>query len=136
MTEEKKININSGGGPIITGRVDNRGGTIKGRSDHYDTGMNADEVAALFEKVFSRIESHPDLSLVEKEDVRQEVEEVRDELSNNEQPNESFILRRLRNIGRMAPDILDVVLATIMSPAAGFGMAAKKIAEKAKASAG
>ena len=98
--------------------------------------MSADDVANLFKQIFSRIERDPNLSPTEKADVRQDVEEVREELSTKEQPNESFILRHLRNIGRMAPDILDVVLATITSPAAGFGMAAKKIAEKAKASAG
>ena len=33
-------------------------------------------------------------------------------------------------IQRIAPDILDVVMATIANPAAGFGMVAKKVAEK------
>jgi hypothetical protein len=136
MAKEKNIRVNTDGGAYIGGSVNTGGGKFVGRDDHSRSGMSADEVATLFEKVFSQIESHPDLSPVEKEDVRQEVEEVRDELSNNEQPNESFILRRLRNIGRMAPDILEVVLATITSPAAGFGVMAKKIAAKAKASLG
>jgi hypothetical protein len=33
----------------------------------------------------------------------------------------------------MAPDILDVVVATLGGPFSGLGVAAKKIAEKAKA---
>jgi hypothetical protein len=32
----------------------------------------------------------------------------------------------------MAPDILDVVVATLGNPLAGLGVAAKKIAKKAK----
>jgi hypothetical protein len=32
----------------------------------------------------------------------------------------------------MAPDILDVVVATLVNPLAGLGVAAKKIADKAK----
>jgi hypothetical protein len=34
----------------------------------------------------------------------------------------------------MAPDILDVVIATIANPLAGLGLVSKKIAEKAKVS--
>ena len=32
----------------------------------------------------------------------------------------------------MAPDVLDVIVATLGNPLAGLGVAAKKIAEKAK----
>jgi hypothetical protein len=36
----------------------------------------------------------------------------------------------------MAPDIFDVTVATLASPAADFGMIAKKIAQRAKAEQG
>jgi hypothetical protein len=68
-------------------------------------------------------------------DVKVEIQEVREELEKQDEADESFILRRLRNIGRMAPDILEVTLATITNPILGFGILAKKIAEKAKATA-
>ena len=58
------------------------------------------------------------------------VEEIAAEDQKGEDADESFIARRLRNIQRIAPDILDVVMATIANPAAGFGMVAKKVAEK------
>ena len=44
--------------------------------------------------------------------------------------DEGFLSRRLRNIARMAPDVLDVVVATLANPLAGLGVAAKKLAEK------
>jgi hypothetical protein len=50
----------------------------------------------------------------------------------NEKIDESFLSRRFRNIARMAPDLLDVVVATLGNPLAGLGVAVKKIAEKAK----
>jgi hypothetical protein len=46
--------------------------------------------------------------------------------------DEGFLARRFRNIARMAPDVLDVVVATLGNPLAGLGVAVKKIAEKAK----
>jgi hypothetical protein len=67
--------------------------------------------------------------------LRTEIEELRQELGKKGKANEGSLMRRLRNIGRMAPDILEVTLATIANPIAGFGVIAKKVAEKAKAEA-
>jgi hypothetical protein len=50
--------------------------------------------------------------------------------------DEGFLSRRFRNIARMAPDLLNVVVATLTSLLAGLGVAAQKIAEKAKAETG
>ena len=50
----------------------------------------------------------------------------------NEKVDEGFLSCRFRNIARMAPDVLDVVVATLVSPLAELGVAVKKIAEKAK----
>src|SRR5687768_9545908 len=50
----------------------------------------------------------------------------------NEKVNESFLSPRFRNIARMAPDVLDVIVASLANPLAGLGVAVKKIAEKAK----
>lgn len=134
MRKKDEVNINSGGGPVFLGKVDNRKGIIKGRSDKYQNSLSTDQVNILFEKLFISIDNHPKLRFEDKTDLKTEVVELREEL-NKEEANESFLMRRLRNIGRMAPDILEVTLATITHPAAGFGIIAKKVAEKAKASA-
>ncbi len=49
---------------------------------------------------------------------------------------ESFPLRRLTAITRMAQDVLDVVVATLVNPLGGLGMAVAKIAQKAKEEVG
>jgi hypothetical protein len=77
----------------------------------------------------------PDLAPQEKADVQAELQEVEQELRKGEQADETFIQRRLRNVKRMAPDILDVVLTTFANPVLGMGMVAKKVAEKMKADA-
>ena len=46
--------------------------------------------------------------------------------------DEGFLSRRFRNFARMAPDVLDVIVATLRNSLAGLGVAVKKIAEKAK----
>ena len=50
----------------------------------------------------------------------------------NDKVDERFLSHRFTNIARMAPDVLDVVVATLGNPLAGFGVAVKKIAERAK----
>jgi hypothetical protein len=46
----------------------------------------------------------------------------------NEKVDEGFLSRRFRNIAPMAPDVLDVVFATLGNPLAGLDVAARKIA--------
>jgi hypothetical protein len=133
---DKKIDIKAGGGPVFMGPVDNRHGKISGRQDQYQTGFSADELTNLFNHLYQIIDAHPNLTSQDKSDIKSDVNDVRQELSKREKADENFIMRRLRNIGRVAPDILEVTLATIVSPALGFGLVAKKIAEKVKASAG
>ena len=97
--------------------------------------MNAEEAARLFDNLFKTIDRHQKLSNEDKSDLKTEIEELRQELNKKDKANESFLMRRLRNIGRMAPDILEVTLATIINPVLGYGVIAKKIAAKAKEAA-
>ena len=132
MSKKDNININSGGGPVFTGKVDNRKGKITGRSDNYSMGLTADNGSQLFVDLFTTIDKQNKLSKADKTDIKEDIQEIRKEFEKGKEFNESFVLRRLRNIGRMAPDILEVTLATIVNPILGYGVVAKKIAEKAK----
>ncbi|MFN3742400.1 MAG: hypothetical protein ACK4VW_06990 [Anaerolineales bacterium] len=87
-----------------------------------------------FEHVYRQIAEHPKLTATEKADLHAEVKEIEDE-ARQPSPNASFLERRLRSVQRMAPDILDVVLATLENPAAGFGLVVRKVAEKIRAEA-
>jgi hypothetical protein len=133
MPKKNSIVINSAGGPVFTDKVDNRGGKISGRSDRHTHGLNADEISRLFDNLFEKIDQHSELSDEDKADAKVEIQEIRQEIAKKEQASESFIMRRLRNLGRMAPDILEATLALIVNPALGLGVIARKIAEKAKA---
>ncbi len=63
------------------------------------------------------------------------MEEIKTEVEKGAQASESFLTSRLRNIQRMAPDILDVVLATLANPTSGLATAVRKIAGRMQAEA-
>ncbi len=99
--------------------------------------LNVTDVKLLFGKIYSAIDESTGAKPTVKEDVKAEVQDLQAAVTEAVQKkapvDESFLARRFRNIARMAPDILDVIVATLGSPLAGLGVAVKKIAEKAKA---
>jgi hypothetical protein len=68
--------------------------------------------------------------------LKADAEDVKSEAEKGDQVDERFLTRHLRNIQRMAPDILEVVLATLTNPAAGFALTVQKIARKVQAEVG
>ena len=132
MNDKKDNSINTEGGAYIGGHVNTGGGKFVGRDDYSQSGVSSEDAIKLFDSLFKTIDSQSNLGAGTKEDLKGEIVELRNELAKQEQADESFLMRRLRNIGRMAPDILEVTLATITNPIAGFGVIAKKIAERVK----
>lgn len=65
--------------------------------------------------------------------MQNKFKDLRNELAKSDQADEIFILRRLRNIGRVAPEILEVTLTTTTNPIAGFRLVAKKAPSKGMA---
>ena len=114
---------NISGSTIITGNGNLVGSTINRQTQY-------------IQQIFEAIDRKTDLPEAEKSDLKAEFEELQKEDAKGKQADETFIARRLRNIRRMAPDILEVVTAAIANPLAGFGVVAKKVVEKMKAEAG
>lgn len=130
----KQPNVRVGNISDISGNVHVAGGNI---TTHYtSTGLSAAEIKQLFDGLYRKIDDNPQVSPADKEDLKAEVKEIQstvtDAAKNNGKLDEGFLARRFRNIARMAPDILDVVVATLGNPLAGLGVAVKKIADKAK----
>jgi hypothetical protein len=127
--------INTGGGAYVGGSVTVREGDFIGRDKVTTTitqGADPEAIARAFKQFYDAVEARPKTPVPEKEDLKAELKEVEQEVAKGEKADEGFLVRRLRNIGRMAPDILEVVLATFANPVAGLGVVAKKIAEKIK----
>ena len=126
--------IDTGGGAYIGGNVSLGGGTFIAR-DQINYASPSNELQAQFEEVIKQIRELTNIDSLDREDMEVAVREVEKEVAKGKELDENFLARRLRNIGRIAPDILEVVLATITSPAAGLGVVAKKIAERARTGA-
>jgi hypothetical protein len=113
-----------GGDLTIGGR-----GTFVGR-DYTVSQTSAGAHQSEFQVVYDQIAERPDTTPAQKDDIKAEVEDIEIEVKKGDAVDESFLARRLRSLERMAPDILDVVLATLSNPAAGLGMVAAKVAAR------
>ena len=129
---QTRVNVGNISG--VSGNVNVAGGSIT--THQTTTGLSAAEIKQLFDGLYTVIEANKKVSPTKKEDLKAEVQEIQSTVieaaQKNEKVDESFLSRRFRNIARMAPDVLDVVVATLANPLAGLGVAVKKIAEKAK----
>jgi hypothetical protein len=130
--EEKYSNVIIGGDATSIGDV----GKISVNKEPVSSKLSAEDIYQLFDKVYKAIDSLPDVSPSDKDYIRSDVNEieslVRKAAPKNEKVDEEHLSRYLRNIGRMAPDVLEVMSASLSSPVAGLGVVLKKIAEKAK----
>lgn len=118
----------------ISGNINIAGGNIT--THQTVNGLSAVDIKQLFDDLYQSIDIQANVSPTEKEDLKAEVEEIQstvaEAVKKSEIIDESFLARRFRNIARMAPDILDIVVAALGNPLAGLGVAVKKIADKAK----
>ena len=134
----KQTNVKIGDISDISGNVNVAGGNIT--THPTTTGLSSAEIKQVFNDLYAKIESRPETPAADKQDLKAEVEEIQSTVTEaaqkKEKVDEGFLSRRFRNIARMAPDVLDVVVATLGNPLAGLGVAVKKIAEKAKQETG
>jgi hypothetical protein len=126
----KKI-VKADKGGVAIGRDVSGSTIVTGNQNIVDSRISQQE--KFIDNIFIAIDKHPDIETADKEDLKSEIKELQKEDTKGEEVDESFVARRLRNIRRIAPDILDVILATITNPAAGFSMITKKVADKMKA---
>jgi hypothetical protein len=125
--------VNTDGGAYVGGNVSvDHGGKFVGRDDNSTTGLSGAEVAKLFETIYQKIDARPDTPPQDKEDLKAEVTDLQAEVAKGDEANETFLERRLRNIKRMAPDILEVMVSLFANPALGLATAVRKVMNKAK----
>lgn len=130
----KQTSVRVGNVSDISGNVNVAGGNIT--THHTTTGLSGAEIKQLFDQIYTNIEARPQTSSADKEDLKAEVKEIEititEAAQKNKEVDEGFLSRRFRNVARMAPDVLDVNVATLANPLAGLGTIVKKIAQKAK----
>jgi hypothetical protein len=129
----KKDSLSAGDNSVVIG------GNVKGSNivvgDHNVVSNQTINLSSSFQIINQYIDRHPAMQPAEKQDAKEELEEIQDELE-KPKPDENFLMRRFRNLQRMAPDILDVAFETLKNPISGVATVMQKIAKRMADEAG
>ncbi|MBN2171594.1 MAG: hypothetical protein JW819_09785, partial [Candidatus Krumholzibacteriota bacterium] len=121
--QRDKIEIHAGEGSAVTLGDHSPATVIRQEAD-------PEAVARAFATLYAAVEARPDTPAADKADLRSDLKEIEAEVAKGESADESFLARRLRNVRRMAPDILEVALTTMLNPLSGLGKVAERVAAR------
>ena len=129
MPAKKKTTngLSAGDGSIVIGGNVERSNVVLG--DRNVVSNQSLQLAPYFEIILQAVEKNGTHAPAEKEDVKAELQEVKTALEDPE-PDETFLARRLRNIKRMAPEIVEVAVETLKNPISGVAEVIKRVAKK------
>jgi len=129
MVSKKKNGLSTGNGGIVIGGNVTGSNIVQG--DNNIVINQTIDLTQVFEELYQEVDNQSTLTSIEKEDVKTDLQEIKTALE-QPQPDESFIAKRFRNIKRMSPDIVDVVMETLKNPISGVAEIIKKVANKIK----
>jgi len=121
-------------GAYVGGSVNTGGGAFIGRDRVGAGSLEPEAIAGIFAPLYAAIEQHPTAGATEKGDLIAELRELQYEVGKGDQAELDLVKRRLRSVGRLAPDILALLIATLADPVAGFNPAVVETAEHMRAS--
>ena len=121
--DQQTIGNVSGGAIVVQGR--NAKVTVY-------QGIQGTELAPLFDKVYKSIEELPKANSAEKQEIAENAKRIETEVAEKgEQANQTSLQRWMENIQKMAPDIVDVILASLGGPLSAATAVLKKISARA-----
>ena len=91
------------------------------------------EMDRLFKRVHKELETQPAQAAPNAEKVQEQVKKIEKEAAKGEEADLTRLESWLVKLSRIAPDILDIMLASLGGPVTGFTAVFKKIADRAKA---
>lgn len=87
----------------------------------------------LFELLEEKINARPEDPNVGKQEIQQQLNQIKAEAAQGEQANLNKLERWIRNLAEIAPDVLDVIVASVGGPVSGLTAVIQKIAARVKA---
>jgi hypothetical protein len=87
-------------------------------------------------EIHAKIDALKDVPQDEKEDIKGQVQKIDEEIRKGPNAGKSRLEKLINTLSVMAPDIFEVVVATIQSPLAGIGIVVRKIGDKVKLGTG
>jgi hypothetical protein len=127
------------GDQITVGNITGSTGVAIGKASKATVTQSVDPevMKQIFAQILDRLDTLQGHDKDDIADAQETVREIQEKvLAEGEKVEEAWLAKRFRNIARMGPDILDVVTAALVNPAAGVAMTVKKIAEKAREDSG
>jgi uncharacterized protein associated with vWA-MoxR-VMAP ternary system len=91
------------------------------------------EMEKLFKRAHKRIQLRTEDPKVDQAKLENQVKKIEAEAAKGEAADQSKLERWLKTLAEMAPDIVEVMAASLAGPVAGFAVVFKKIVEHAKA---
>ena len=129
------LQVRTGDISDIPGSINIAGGDI---NVHTSTSIRHDAsleiITRALAEALTQTRKRPNTGRTKKAKIEKEVKEISTELD-KKKADKGFLAERFKNLAKMAPDILDVIITGLGNPIAGIGMTAKKIAQKAKVEA-
>ena len=87
----------------------------------------------LFELLEEKINARPEDPNVDKQEIQEQINQIKAEAAKGEEANPNKLERWIRNLAGMAPDIVDVMVASLGGPISGLTAVLHKIAARVKA---
>jgi hypothetical protein len=121
------------GGINIKGNATINSRNVAGRDNVDKSVKNTTNINVSFAPVYHALKKNTTIAPKTKKVIEETVKEIEQEAGKGETAKVSFIQKRLENIEKMAPDIADVVIATMQNPLAGISVALRKVLAKMQA---
>ena len=122
------------GDQITMGDVSGTGIAIgRGAQAHVQQGLSGAELAAIFRAVNAQIDRRPEDPNVDKDELRDTAQNLKDEVAKGEAANATKVERWLKGLLDLAPDVAEVALTALANPVAGAATAISKLAQRLKA---
>jgi len=127
--QNNSISIN---GKNVIGMI-NASGSARVNVDQQIIHQSSPEMQKLFKRAHKRIQVRPEDPKVDQAKLENQVKKIEAEAAKGEAADPSKLERWLKTLAKMAPDIVEVMAASLAGPVAGFAIVFKKIVERAKA---
>jgi hypothetical protein len=131
-----KQTIDTSGGAYIAGSVTTGGGDFVGR-DKITIGTRSPDkagVSGLFDELLATVLARSNMNPADRNDLLGELQGLQQEALKGAQADPESLMRQLRNVGRIAPDLRQRVAAMLADPNAGFSPEISGQAQKLLAS--
>lgn len=127
-----KGNVKIGGDVVSGDKITTNFGNVAGNVGGDVNAAALVELTKAFKEINRKIDARPENPDVDKDELKETVNKIQEEVKKGEQANPTKVERWLKSLLGMANDIFQVTAATLTNPALGISTAVKLIAEKAK----